>query len=42
MIEGKVYGNLVLLFTNLDNDQTKEKEENQIAVSSDAAKPYKD
>ena len=41
MIDGKVYGNLVLLFTKLDNDQTK-KEESQIAVSSDAAKPYKD
>ena len=42
MIEGKVYGNLILLFTNLDNDQTKEKEGNQIAVSSDAAKPCRD
>ena len=46
MMEDKVYGNVTLLFTELDNDQTKEKgkEENQIpqCISSDALQPYKD
>ena len=40
--EGEIHSSFILLFTDLDNDQTKEEQDQILAVSSDAARPYKD